>query len=181
VAVSASQQPSFVDAVTRGLHNLGDLRGRDTRAQFWPYAGTVVGSGMVIGNLVIIPVAVIGILHGAPRASNATTWILLGVTAVLIVTTIGLLAAAVTRRLRDRGLSGRWAGVPALLSLTAIIIFGLLTRSFDDDPSPALFLLGFANNVLYLVALIVLVIQLVLPGTAGDNRFGPGLGGLSVD
>jgi uncharacterized membrane protein YhaH (DUF805 family) len=33
-------------------------------------------------------------------------------------------------------------------------------------------MLMFANNMIYLIVLVLLIIQLALPGAAGPNRFG---------
>ena len=41
------------------------------------------------------------------------------------------------------------------------------------DPDLGLFALLFANNLIYIASLVLLVVLLTGRGTAGDNRFGP--------
>jgi uncharacterized membrane protein YhaH (DUF805 family) len=87
-----------------------------------------------------------------------------------------LLAGAATRRLHDRGRSGAWLLVPAALLGSCVWLqlrlFNGLSGSGDAGMDMGLFALLFANNILYLLALAILFVQLVLPGTAGANRYG---------
>jgi uncharacterized membrane protein YhaH (DUF805 family) len=80
----------------------------------------------------------------------------------------------VTRRLHDRGKGGYW-GLPTAIFLVIGLV--AMPRVFDNfahsagEPDMRLFELMFLNNLLYLASLAVLVVQLVLDGTRGPNRF----------
>lgn len=103
---------------------------------------------------------------------------LLTATMLIGFVVVVLLAAAVTRRLHDRGHSGAWALVPAiLLMLSAMLmmrLIGTFSSTAGSDAADAIsgFFAVFATNILYLASLITLVIQCVMPGDAGPNRFG---------
>ncbi len=166
-------------------HNLTSLTrfsGRDRRRLFWPYAASVVALGFVaIGVLNVLTFAALfgqASPEATPRDDLAVLapifWTLrLGVLAI-----VALLAAAVVRRLHDRGRSGLWAlPTPAFLGLAVIlfpIAFGQLLIQ-DPPPTWALALFGalFINNVAYLASLLMLLILLVKDSDAGANRYGP--------
>ncbi len=100
------------------------------------------------------------------------------VVAIVTLLSILMLAASVVRRLHDAGRSGRWGLLPLPFVATGIIAFWRLFDRFSQPgvaPDMAPFLLLFGNNVAYLVALVVLVVQLCRPSDPGPNRFGPPL------
>lgn len=92
------------------------------------------------------------------------------------VLTVLLLAAAVTRRLHDRGHSGLWALVPTLLLALGLWIFSSLFGGFNggDKMASALpaFVAAFMVNLAYVAALMVLAVQLACATKPQDNRFG---------
>ena len=94
---------------------------------------------------------------------------------VIAAVFVVLLAAAVTRRLHDRGKSG----LIGLLPLP-FLFFGLLERpgvfsgvSQDGGEPPKMFFLLFFNDFVYIGALLFLVSVLAGASRAGSNRFGP--------
>jgi len=92
-----------------------------------------------------------------------------------------LLAAAITRRLHDRGLSGRWALVPAGLYAVWVTVFLRVFGSIwsdnaaNDEVGFAIIFMGlFLTGILLQLSMISLVVVLALKGKLGPNRFGPG-------
>jgi uncharacterized membrane protein YhaH (DUF805 family) len=90
---------------------------------------------------------------------------------------VALLAAAVTRRLHDSGRRGFWGLPPVIflavgLSLFPRIFQNMLSGQMTPD-TLKVFGLMFANNMLYLASLGLLVFLLVRPGQLSENRFGP--------
>lgn len=76
--------------------------------------------------------------------------------------------AAMTKRLHDRGKSGHWL---FLLAAGPLVLLGLLFVPFTEGPA------GFAEGALVALAIADIAWFLRelfwLPGTDGDNRFGP--------
>jgi uncharacterized membrane protein YhaH (DUF805 family) len=185
--------------IIRGFSKLTQFSGRDTRGEFWPYAGvvmalTMVSSAMAAGvvmsrvmasysspQLVIAPVApsdpvLLEVVEAPPPEMppmpdlQPIFWIQ-GATLILL---IGLLAAAVVRRLHDRNTPG-WVGLaPVPFLLFGIIGFAIVFRQFGEEgPNFGLFGLLFLNNILYMIALVTLIVLLSLRGAPGPNRYGP--------
>ncbi|MET0448012.1 MAG: DUF805 domain-containing protein [Aeromicrobium sp.] len=152
---------SFVDTVRRGLRLIRTFDGRDTRAQFWPYCGAVLGVWFVVGNVLFVAAFIATSLSATPRSQTA--WPFIAVTGATFALLVALLASAVTRRLRDRDHSGAWALIPVALVCSGLAIFSVLFATFDDDMGPGLFLAGFANNLLYFATMITLTVQLAMP------------------
>jgi uncharacterized membrane protein YhaH (DUF805 family) len=86
---------------------------------------------------------------------------------------IVMLAAAVTRRLHDTGLTGLVGLVPILLAIAA---GRWMIDVFDRPPDmleSGLFFQSFALNAAYNISLIVLVVLLCRASAKRDNRYGP--------
>ncbi len=105
-----------------------------------------------------------------------------GGTGVAVVVAIVMLAAAVVRRLHDSGRAGWWGVLPLpflLIGLVAMFRVFEMIRAVGElafaPPFPQ-FAMLFANNVLYLGLLALLVVQLCRPGDPDANRFGPPTG-----
>jgi uncharacterized membrane protein YhaH (DUF805 family) len=152
--------------VRRGLRLARTFSGRDTRGEFWPYCAAVLVVWFVVGNVCFVAVFVTTSLTSADRLEHP--WPFIVVAAVLFAVVVALLAAAVARRLHDRGHHAAWALVPVALVCSGLVIFSVLLTTFDDDMGPGLFLAGFANNLLYFATMVVLTVQLALPST--DRR-----------
>lgn len=86
-----------------------------------------------------------------------------------------LLAAAVTRRLHDTGRPGWWGLPPLIFAAIASTLFPMVMKQAMQSEAftVAPFLLLIANNMLYIVSLIGLVVLLCLKGAPGPNRYGP--------
>jgi len=186
--------------IRHGLRNLANFRGRETRSQFWRWAGLVLllmflGLGAMMGVQVgrifsqlegyaaEHPEAVT--VHRAPGqityevqgvgpdllTNLASMFVGLGVGVTIAV---GLLAAAVARRLHDAGVSGLWGLLPLPFLAGGLILFSRMWAAMQtpEDFPTGLFLAGFLNNLLYLATLALLIILLIRPSAAGANRFG---------
>jgi uncharacterized membrane protein YhaH (DUF805 family) len=192
----------MANPIIRGFRGIARFSGRDTRGQFWPYAGVVfalvfLGFGMVM-SLVMNEIFAemqqfaaehpeaatiqsspgsysISIDASHPAAPMPDLGLFFGVMAAMVLTAISLLAAAVSRRLHDSGRRAFWGLMPLPFLLGGLTIFPLMISQFaaTDAPNFGLFFLLFFNNLLYLVALASLIVLLALRGTRGPNRFGP--------
>ncbi len=189
----------MIEAIKRGFGNLLVFSGRDGPSQFWPYAGFVVAILFVAFAAVLLPVMAVTFSKMAqfaaahPDQATVTSGpgqysitiegshpeLLPDIGAFVIpgcgmgMAVVALLAAAVTRRLHDRGRAGWWGLLPLPFLIVGLGLMPVVLASFGTStPSLRLFFLLFFNNILYLAALGGLVILLVGAGTAGANRFG---------
>jgi uncharacterized membrane protein YhaH (DUF805 family) len=167
--------------IWRGLHMVNVFSGRDTRPQFWPYAGIVTLLVAAFGGVPLY-VRLDRLLFGFegmtafPGASDWADFLTILYWAIgLSVLAIALLASAVTRRLHDRDQPGSWGLMPL-----PFLVFGwyAMLKSFGalaspNKPEADLFLEGFLSLVLYLGALGFLATHLAGPSTHGPNRYGP--------
>lgn len=191
----------MANPVTRGFRNLTRFSGRDTRGQFWPYAGVVFALTMVVMMAsmawmmsdVFADMQAFAMEH--PEAATVTagpgsysisveaghpeaplpdfTRFFLGMK-IGILAAVALFGAAVSRRLHDRNKSALWGLMPVPFLVFASFAFPIMMADFmkTETPDLRLFFAIFANNMLYLIALASLIIMLILPGTPGPNRFG---------
>jgi uncharacterized membrane protein YhaH (DUF805 family) len=179
------------------FRRLLDFSGRESRASFWPYTAVVFAITMVGGMAVMLP----GMMDMFDRMQQfaidnpdqATITqgpghysitieghhpelmpdlgAMVGGIAFVSVVAIALLAAAVTRRLHDRGSRGLWGLLPVPFLFSG---FYLMPRMFRmSEPDMELFGLLFANNAVYLASLGFLAYLLASPGNPDANRFGP--------
>jgi len=96
---------------------------------------------------------------------------MMGLMAVVFVAAIALLAAAVVRRLHDRGKSGAWGLMPLpFIAFASIMMSKVIAQ---NPPDMGLFFAIFINNFIYIGTLIFLVVLLAGAGTQGENRYGP--------
>ena len=158
-------------SIRHGLRHLLDFRGRDGRALFWPYAGCVLGVWFVLGNAMFLGVMSWGVAQDLPYTTVVSLFFV--VTAAAGALLVVFIAAAVNRRLHDRGMRGTWALVPLVLLISGFSLMSQLPLSASDpEPDLTLSLVVFANNAVYLACIVVLVLVLALPGQPGANRFG---------
>lgn len=182
-------------------HNLGRLTrfsGRDTQAQFWPWAILVFLLGQMTGFLVMaLPMAsamermarVMGTrADGVPSRSSPTPdaelfdqtmaeitddlsglWLPFAIVNTLAV---ALLAASVVRRLHDQGRSSFWGLLP--LPFMAVSVagtpIGFQYAGGQRELSGAESLVFLAPPLFWL-AVVVLVLLLLGKGDNGPNRF----------
>lgn len=186
------------------LGNFGRLAqfgGRERRGRFWPYVGvvfalfTVIWCGFVgaimmqqFAGLETLaathPEAVV--VESGPGYYSAHVQpgydvpfpdmtMLAVVGGLLMAGVVALLAAAVSRRLHDSGLSGWWGLLPVPFVLGGMVGFGIFMNSFmsEADPGLNLFFMLFFNNIIYMVTLLALIIMLCRPTAPESNRHGP--------
>jgi uncharacterized membrane protein YhaH (DUF805 family) len=91
------------------------------------------------------------------------------------VVIIFLLAAAVVRRLHDRGKSGAWGLMPIPFIVFASVAMPMLFNQFSQGGTPdlSLFFALFFNNMLYLASLVFLIVLLCGASAKGENHYGP--------
>lgn len=105
-----------------------------------------------------------------------------GATAITGLLAIVLLAAAVVRRLHDSGRGGWWGALPLPFLVIGLVVmlhvFGTMGRIAEPGFVPPFlpFVVLFANNMLYLGMLALLIVQLCRPSDPDANRFGPPTG-----
>lgn len=155
-----------------------DLKGREDRASFWPYAALVYGIMMVGSFVVMMPM-----MHSTMRTASEAT--LQGSTAafpdmgffftgMMIMTAFAvvLYAAAVVRRLHDAGLSGFWGLMPLPFLLFGMIRMRGLFESFPStQPDMDRFNQIFINNLIYILSLIALIVLLARRSNPHPSRF----------
>lgn len=191
-------------SLTHNLARLVTFQGRDTRDQFWPYAVAifVLMTGVLFASMSVRMVPLMAEIHqfalAHPDQSTITTGpgsyqvtiegdhaeltqsflstirSMIAVTAWTCVGAVLLYAAAVTRRLHDRGAGGWWGLLPLPFMTFAMIAMPKLFAAMDrpEAVNLKLFFLMFFNNVAYMGALAILVVMLAKRSDLGPNRFG---------
>jgi uncharacterized membrane protein YhaH (DUF805 family) len=170
------------------FRRLASFDGREDRASFWPYAALVLGIVMVAGALMSLPLMAWVIQSTPPfdapnpgeinvfaEAADFSTpaqgpvvgpVFPVGLIAAYFAATLGLAvllyAAAIVRRLHDRGISGAWGLMPlpflAYTSVQSVLVVDSVSRG--GQPNPTLFLTIAAGNILFWAALLALVVLL---------------------
>lgn len=181
------------------LARLASFSGRESRADFWPYAIALFLGSMALSYLAFIP-AMVGMLDrigrfveenpdrslldaapGQPPGTlppelmpDMTSYVHIS---ILVYAVFALLiAAAAVRRLHDRDRSGLWALLPLPFWVAAWTISLLQDprAMFAPPPEDAwLAQLALLNSLPTWGMLIWLTVLLAGDGTKGDNRYGP--------
>jgi uncharacterized membrane protein YhaH (DUF805 family) len=184
------------------FRRLADFRGREDRASFWPYAALAFAIVMIVALAMFIPMVARSMraiqdyarqhpdqvtvssgpghysvsVNGNPpnlMPSGSALATYLGVTFGLAVL---LYAAAVVRRLHDRGKSGAWGLMPLPFILySSIQMPRVFAWTGTGPPDMALFFSILLSNLLYIAALIGLILLLAGPSDPEATRFDPGV------
>jgi len=185
---------SVAASVRHNVPRLLRFSGRDSRAQFWPWAIAVFLLGMALDLIAMIPVMtemmrrmfayVEAHPEGLPQPQpggpplppelmpDFTGFTLIaGAVGVL---TILLWAAAVVRRLHDRDRSGWWGAAILPFQIAALLLGPSASKAMlsGATPSRPLALAASLNSAAYWIAFIVLLVILAGNGTPGPNRYG---------
>ena len=187
----------LVSTIRYNLVNLATFSGRETRAQFWPYAAFVFVlsiAGMMAVMLPEMSASMERMQKFATEHPDMATvqqgpgsysisiqghhpelmpdmGNMMRMMAIVFAVIIALFAAAVVRRLHDRGKSGAWGLLPLPFITFASI---MMPKVFaQNTPDMGLFFAIFINNFIYIGTLIFLIVLLAGAGTQGENRFGP--------
>lgn len=192
----------MMESIRYNLGSLARFSGCDARGRFWPYAIAVLVLSWIAMWLLMAPAISssfarvqrfaaehpelttveagpghysVSIRGAHPELMPDLTGMIWGIAAVAAVTVL-LLAAAVARRLHDRGRTGAWGLVPVALLLTGFFGMSKMLAAIGAGapPDPRLFFAIFVNNLVYLGSLLFLIVQLASEGTKGPNRFGAG-------
>ncbi|MCG6119570.1 MAG: DUF805 domain-containing protein [Blastomonas sp.] len=159
---------SMMNTINKHVKALTDFGGREARAEFWPFVGLVVASFAIA--MMVMESTLILIVDGELRMDQKFVWI-----GLLMILMIGVLAAAVVRRLHDRGSSGAWGLLP--LPFLAFAFYAMHRAALADltDEMDSAFETAFVSGALYNISLIILIVLLAGRSEVGENRFGPPL------
>lgn len=113
-------------------------------------------------------------LHMAHAAGDMFSVVMVA-NSVMLVVMVLLFAAAVVRRLHDRGMSGWWGLMPVPFLTFAMVAMPKLFSDFAAPAGPGFGLFGliFINNMLYNVVLVILIVLLAKGADPNINRYGP--------
>jgi uncharacterized membrane protein YhaH (DUF805 family) len=146
-----------IDWAKRPLQKYAEFGGRAPRAEYWWYTLGII----VVAIVLSIVESLLGLsgMVGPYGPLSA-----LGLLALLVP---GL--AVTVRRLHDTNRSGWWMLVAVIPYAIVGFLMGRAAGSADMSGLAAAGLFG----IIALIGGIVLLVFMVLPGTAGDNRHGP--------
>ena len=192
----------MANPIIHGFRNLTRFSGRDSRGQFWPYAGVVfalvfLAFGACIGlwmNALFVDMSAFAAAHpdaatvhsspgqysiqidgGHPEAPVPDFTVFFAGMWLMVGSLVLLLAAAVARRLHDRNLPAYWGVLPVPFLVIGVTVLPVLMAQMmqgQGEPNFGLFALLFLNNLVYMIALVSLIVMLAMRGTEGPNRFG---------
>jgi uncharacterized membrane protein YhaH (DUF805 family) len=194
---------AFIDSVRNGFTGLLRFSGRDPARRFWPYAAVVFALLFAGAAATMAPIMNQSLARmqrfAAEHPDQATVTQGAGSYSIQIhgnhpelmpdmtpfftamqvgcALVVALLAAAVIRRLHDGGRRGWWGLPPVIFLIVGLNLFphvfqSTLSGQVTQD-TMKMFGLIFANNLLYLASLALLIFLLTRAGQAGENRFGP--------
>jgi uncharacterized membrane protein YhaH (DUF805 family) len=183
--------------LTEHFRRLFNFTGREDRASFWPYAAVAFIITIVAGMIIFVPM-MSRTMHAmqqfaAQHQDQATVtsgpgqysisvhgdhpeFIPPGSVALFLAVTFGLAillyAAAVVRRLHDRGKSGFWGLMPLPFILYSSVQMPRMFASIGtgSQPDMTLFFSIFFSNLIYIVTLIWLIVLLAGPSEPVPNR-----------
>ena len=147
---------SPIDWATRPLKKFADFTGRAPRAEYWWFY-----LGMIVAYLVAMIIdSLVGITLFGPY----------GVVTCLLGLALIIPGLAVTfRRLHDTNRSGWWVLILVVPYFIMGILMGMSMASGDVTGMASAGIVG----LVALAGAIAMLVFMVLPGTTGDNRFGP--------
>lgn len=113
-------------------------------------------------------------IHGSHPELSPDMGFLLAVMGAIVAFHVVMLGAAIVRRLHDSDVRGWIALVPLALLGSGLALMGRIFGPFgeSDGFDGRLFFAAFANNLVYLAALGVLIYLLARKGSSDQNRFG---------
>jgi len=164
-------------AITSGYRNSFRIKGRASRSEYWYF---------VLFYVVIDVVFQIFSRHTvSPGRTGSASLVLLLIDmalALVVIASLVPLVAVEVRRVHDSGRSGWWIGATVIYSLSMDAIFGVeffrSVKAHDVGPFLGSIMAGdHMGLIIGLVGLMALSIAVfiftVLPGTSGDNPYGP--------
>ncbi|MFS0738375.1 DUF805 domain-containing protein [Sphingomonas sp. 1P06PA] len=153
-----------------------DYRGRSDRPQFWFFVLMMIVAGQLL--MIAGVVFTFAALAAGPSSDGPSGYFFVGplVGYGLWLLAFGPpLAAVLVRRLHDTSRSGWWAAPLLLLLANGLGGMALIMMAFRSaqPPSDTALMLLFANNILYLGYLAIIIFFTAQDGTVGPNRYGP--------
>ena len=182
------------------FRRLTQFNGREPRRQFWPYAAVVFLINVLVGQALAIPVmsgmmSRMFALMSDPTFTNRAEpspfaaqgemmRVMAGeVQGIVLATLVAYLvlvlfiAAAVSRRLHDTGISGWWGMLPVPFAVLKMALmpafFSAFADAFSGTPNPPGpgFSLYFSSNLLSLASVVALIVLLCRSSATGETRF----------
>jgi uncharacterized membrane protein YhaH (DUF805 family) len=155
---------SPVDWAKRPIQNYAGFSGRAPRPEFWWYVLAVVIAGIVAR----IIDSILGIHIAGPMGP---------LYALLCLATIVPSIAVAVRRLHDTGRPGWWILLPVVPYILGLVLGGAAMVGGAATGSAMGMGAGFGLVMIFmlitLACSIVLIVFYCMPGTPGDNRYGP--------
>lgn len=174
-------------SLTEHFARLFDFRGREDRASFWRYAAVTFVIVMIAGLILFVPMmsrAIQAMRQFAaqhPEQATVTSgpgqFMDAASIARFLAVTFGLAillyAAAVVRRLHDRGKSGLWGLMPLPFIIYSSVQMPRILASVgtSTDPDTTLFFSIILSNLFYIITSIWLIIMLAAPSESAPNRY----------
>ena len=155
------------NSIVRGFKSVLRFSGRDTRSQFWPYAGAAFALYVVAS----VPFSIILFLDNLEMPPDAPEHFFVA-GGLMFAALVGLLAAAVARRLHDRGFSGYWGLMPLPVVAYCSSMMLLLNSQFETGQPDMRLVFSISASFLLYSAVIWLVVLLARRSALGPNRFG---------
>ena len=153
-----------VDWAKRPLQKYADFSGRAPRPEYWWYTLAVIVLGIIVST--------IESTLGLPRL-----YLTYGPLSLLLMLALIAPGLAVTvRRLHDTGRSGWWILVALVPYAAMMVAAGGAVASGSMGALAGAGLL----TIVALCGAIALLIFMILPGTARDNRYGPSPYGIAA-
>lgn len=163
----------------RPLIRYADFKGRASRAEYWLF-GLLQG----VWYTLLLGLAVVAMGQSETGKATAGVLVAFGLIAVSVIALIVPNYAVLVRRLHDSGRGAIWLGLmmPSIASGVLILAtLGTAVGSVGLGASREAFLatmlagLGTAGLMgsIGMVCQIVMLVLTLLPGTRGENRFGP--------
>lgn len=97
----------------------------------------------------------------------------IGLTVAFTAIAVVLLGASLTRRLHDTGRKGIWGLLPIPFLMSGLWYTNAMFRNFGPRTDFSAVALLFANNIVYLGTIVVIIFFTIQRSTPGPNRFGP--------
>lgn len=156
-----------VDWVKRPiLEKYSDFRGRAPRAEYWWFTLAL-----------IVAFVVLAIVEGILGIHHMILYNYGPLTALLWLATIVPSIAVGVRRLHDTNRTGWWILLPVVPYCIAFILGGAAMMGGAETGSSIGMAAGFGIASLFMLigalCALVLLVFMVLPGTPGENRYGP--------
>jgi uncharacterized membrane protein YhaH (DUF805 family) len=153
-----------VDWAKRPIQKYADFSGRAPRAEYWWYTLAVIVLAIVI--------SIIESTLGLPRL-----YLTYGPLSLLLMLALIVPGLAVTvRRLHDTERSGWWILVALVPYAVMMVAAGGAVASGSMGALAGAGLL----TIVALCGAIALLVFIIIPGTAGDNRYGPNPYGIAT-